>query len=66
MNSALKLALEEHKIRTREPAYLVAQRAGIHESALSKIIRGIRGITDNQKMAIAEILGKPVSELFPG
>jgi transcriptional regulator with XRE-family HTH domain len=43
----------------------VAQRTGIHESRLSKIIRGHVEPSETERKLIARVLRKPILELFP-
>jgi DNA-binding XRE family transcriptional regulator len=43
----------------------VAQKAGIHEPRMSKIIRGHVEATAEEKKAIAKALRQPVDHLFP-
>jgi transcriptional regulator with XRE-family HTH domain len=43
----------------------VAQKTGIPESRLSKIVRGHVEASDVERKLIAKVLRKPVGELFP-
>lgn len=44
---------------------VVAQKTGIHESRLSRIIRGHDTASDEEKKAIAKSLNLPVNQVFP-
>jgi transcriptional regulator with XRE-family HTH domain len=59
-NTALKTALFETGTSQLE----VAQKTGIHESRLSRIVRGHSEPSDDEKKLIARALGKPVTQLF--
>tara|TARA_Y100000310_G_scaffold182236_1_gene182297 strand:- start:6406 stop:6606 length:201 start_codon:yes stop_codon:yes gene_type:complete len=61
MNYALKHALVDHA----EPAWKVAMKLGICDVRLSKIVRGLIEARKIEKEALAEILGKNETELFP-
>jgi transcriptional regulator with XRE-family HTH domain len=60
-NSALKMAI----FSTGQTQTTIADRAGIHESRLSKIIRGHIDATDEEQKALAKVLRLPRHELFP-
>jgi transcriptional regulator with XRE-family HTH domain len=60
-NTALKLAIFSRG-RTQID---VAQRAAIHPSRLSKIIRGHQAPRRLEREALARVLRMPVDELFP-
>ncbi|HVM55440.1 MAG TPA: helix-turn-helix transcriptional regulator [Acidimicrobiales bacterium] len=47
------------------PVYQVAGAAGINPSAVSKIMAGKLDPTEPVKQRLAEVLGRPVEELFP-
>jgi transcriptional regulator with XRE-family HTH domain len=60
-NSTLKMAIwTSGKTQTD-----VSKAAGIHETRLSKIVRGHRAPSDDEKVAIAQALGIQVDHLFP-
>lgn len=59
-NTALKAAL----FGTGTTQLMVAQRTGIHESRLSRIIRGHSEPSAEEKRLIAQALRKPVAQLF--
>jgi len=59
--TTLKHCLVDHP----EPAYRVAQKAGMPDSRLSKIALGIISSSGEEKANIAKALRKPVSEVFP-
>ncbi len=59
-NLALKIAVIERRITQRE----VAKRAGIGEVRLSLIVRGAEP-SDDERRAIAKVLRRQSSELFP-
>ncbi len=59
-NLTLKIAVIERRITQRE----VAKRAGIGEVRLSMIVRGADP-TDDEKRAIAKVLKRQSSDLFP-
>ena len=61
MNYALKHALVDHA----EPAWKVAMQLGICDVRLSKIVRGLIKARKIEKEALAEILGKNETDLFP-
>lgn len=61
VNLALKLAI----IASGHRQYVIAGKAGIQETLLSKFITGRAEPTDEQKKALARVLRKPIEELFP-
>jgi len=61
MNYALKHALVDHT----EPAWKVAMKIGISDVRFSKIVRGLIEARKIEKEALAAILGKKETELFP-
>ena len=61
MSTPLKHALVDHN----EPAWQVARHVGISEVRISKLSQGRAIPRDREKVDLSEILGKPVSELFP-
>lgn len=60
-NVALKLAIFGSGITQIR----IAKQIGIHESRLSRIIRGHDEPSEAEKKAIARVLRRPVTELFP-
>lgn len=61
MNLALRFAIVESGKRQ----IVIAAKAGIAEPTLSKIVNGHLEPTDLQKRAIAKVLRRPISSLFP-
>ena len=61
MNMPLKLAILE----SRRSQIAIAKAARIHESKLSRIIRGHDEPTDAEKKAIARALRRKVDDVFP-
>jgi transcriptional regulator with XRE-family HTH domain len=59
-NTALKTAL----FASGTTQLHVCQKTGIHESRLSKIVRGHSDPSDEEKRLIAKALRKPVDQLF--
>ena len=59
-NVALKSTLFERSISQRE----LSTKTGIAESLISLAIHGRYILDNDQKKKIAEVLGKPVQELF--
>lgn len=53
MNTKLKLALIEHGV----PQYVIAQRMGVSETRLSRIIRGRAQPTREEQKRLSELLG---------
>jgi len=43
----------------------VARRAGLSPSTVCRVVAGTRKISDRSKERIAEVLGRPVEEVFP-
>jgi transcriptional regulator with XRE-family HTH domain len=60
-NLALKVAIVESRI----PQIAIAEKTGIHESRLSRIIHGYLEPREDEKAAIARALRRPVHQLFP-
>jgi len=60
-NTALKLAI----FSRRKTQIEIAKRAGIHETRLSKIVRGHLDATPEEQSALARALRTTVAELFP-
>jgi transcriptional regulator with XRE-family HTH domain len=60
-NTALKTAI--FSSGTTQTA--VSQKTGIHESRLSRIVRGHIDPTNDEKRAIARALRRQVSDFFP-
>jgi len=58
--SKLKLLLLER----REPQYLIAVKVGLSESQFSRIVRGRRVPTSDERARIADVLGVREAELF--
>lgn len=61
VNLKLKLAL----LALAEPQYLVAQRADMSETRLSRIVNGRVQPSANEQTRLVEILGVSLDELFP-
>ena len=61
MNKNLKFALIGKGI----PAYRIAQLAEMPSPRLSQIVHGAINPKPHERLKLAEILGKPESELFP-
>jgi transcriptional regulator with XRE-family HTH domain len=64
LNEALLLALARARARG-ESAYLVAARAGVHPSELSRWMNGRRNPNADQSRRVAEALGVEVDDIFP-
>jgi transcriptional regulator with XRE-family HTH domain len=62
MNLPLKLAI----VASRFSQIELAGKIGIHESRLSKIVRGHIEPNDAERASIAKALRKPVADLFAG
>lgn len=60
-NNALKMAIFE----SGETQWVIAERADIHETRLSKIVRGRLEPNKEEKTAIARALKRRVHDLFP-
>lgn len=61
MNLSLKKALIDRRV----PAYRTAQECGINPVQVSKFISGLAHPTETEKSKLAEILEKPIDEIFP-
>lgn len=61
MSTPLRHALLDHPF----PAYKVAGEMGIGEVRLCKIARGLIKPRESEKIALARILKKSVTDLFP-
>jgi transcriptional regulator with XRE-family HTH domain len=57
----LKIALLESGISGAE----LGRRIGKHESTISRIVNGL-ACDDETKQAIADVLGRPIGQLWPG
>lgn len=60
-NQILKIAV----IQSGRRGYEIERSAGFWPGKLSKIYAGIIEPTSEERIAIANVLGKPVAELFP-
>lgn len=60
-NAALKLAI----LTSGQTQTDIARKTDIHESRLSRIIRGHMEASDDEKKRIARALRAPAEELFP-
>ncbi len=62
VSRAFLIRLKLHK----EPAYRIAQRAGVNPSVLSRLIRGIEPVRpgDDRVRRVAEVLGLGEEEAF--
>lgn len=60
-NLSLRLALAAHPERN----YHVAQQAGITPDRLSKFQSGLASPKDTEKKNLADVLKRPVDEIFP-
>jgi transcriptional regulator with XRE-family HTH domain len=60
LHKKLKLLLMDR----REPQYAVAVRVGLSESQFSRIVRGRRAATSDERARIADVLGVPEGEIF--
>ena len=63
MQVQLKVAIYEKFGPGRQ--YVAAQRAGLSESTLSRIVVGRREATPMERRALAKVLRMPQRELFP-
>jgi len=61
MNRVLKMVIAGSDLTN----YQIEQRAKIPLTKLSRIIHGAAQPSEIEKAGLAEILGKPVQELFP-
>ena len=61
MNLALKFAMVESGRSQRA----IAQAVGMHATKLSQILHGWRVPSDDERKAIAKVLKRKVSDLFP-
>ena len=61
INPQLKLAIFE----SGDPQVVIAKRAGVDETRLSRIIRGHVEATASERKALARALRLPVDDLFP-
>jgi inorganic triphosphatase YgiF len=59
-NLALKVAI----VQSGKPQIVIASEAGIHESRLSKIVRGHLLANDDEQKALAKALRRARHELF--
>lgn len=59
-NLPLKFAI----LRTRIPAYRVAQNLGLRPDSLSKVVAGIERPSQAMKEKLATYLGVPITDLF--
>lgn len=57
--------LRDAIFRSGQPQIEVAHRAGIHETRLSKIVRGWLDPNEDERKSLAKILKVKVSDLFP-
>lgn len=60
-NVPLKSAIFESKKTQKRVATLV----GMRDVELTRIVRGWRDATDDEKKRLARVLHKPVTEIFP-
>ena len=65
MASILKHFLLDYKFKNNMPNYRVAMKMGISEVKLSKMLNGLVEPSVDEKVALATILDRRVSELFP-
>lgn len=61
MRRALKMAV----VASEESQRQIGVAADIGETRISRIVRGWTNPTEAEKQALAEVLGRPVAELFP-
>lgn len=60
-NNDLKMAI----FKSGKTQWDIAERAGMHETRLSKIVRGRMQPNGDEKKALAKALKKTVHDLFP-
>jgi hypothetical protein len=60
-NALLKMAI----FNSGKLQLVVAKKARIHETRLSKIVRGHVDATEDERRALARVLRKRVADLFP-
>jgi transcriptional regulator with XRE-family HTH domain len=60
MNAKLKLCL----VRTGRRQYQIAREVGLTENELSRIVRGRRSATADERRRLSQILGVAEPELF--
>lgn len=65
MTSTPQAHLRDAIFRSGRPQIEVARRAGIHESRLSKIVRGWLTPNEDEMAALAKVLRTTVEALFP-
>lgn len=61
-----RIALQSAIFASRKPHTKVAKAAAIHRSRLSKIVNGKLDPNKDEGAALAKVLKKPMSALFPG
>jgi len=61
INLTLKIAILESGLSQQE----VAKAIGIHESRMSQIVNGWRESTDAERKALARLLKRKATDLFP-
>ena len=61
MNLTLKVAILQAGLTQAD----ISQRTGIHDTKLSKIVRGYREPSEAEQKAIAKVLRRAVHDLFP-
>lgn len=60
-NRALRIAI----LDSGKPQIVIAKKAHIHETRLSKIVNGHLNARDEERAALARALRRPVDDLFP-
>lgn len=59
--TALRLAI----LHSGQRQYVIARKAGIHESRFSRLVNGQLQASDEERRRLARVLRRPVPELFP-
>lgn len=61
----MRQALKHAFVASGKSQRQAAVEAPINEWRVSRIVRGWTNPTEAEKLALAEVLGRPVAELFP-
>lgn len=61
----IRTPLERAIFDSHKKKIVIAKRAGIHQTRLSKILNGHVDATDDEQKALARVLRRPIADLFP-